>query len=233
MQHREIETSLSLLLCCLFSYSKTSKRLEGVAYKLLLINHTACKCEHSHFMRKLLKDPCTPLWLQGCALATFNQSLFPSLRRQEIGLCSREQLRKMFANFYPDSTPEEAEEFSAAVDDGEVMSKKVWIGIKSWFESTNHNFCLLLTRSALHRSRASSCSSSRAAAPPSRMHSGCVQRATTRNPRLKSQNNKEIITETTIASFIVIVSESRHSDRTIFIFAHKWLRIPSQLALNQ
>ena len=42
-QHREIETSLSLVLCCLFSYSKISKRLEGVAYKLLLINHTACK----------------------------------------------------------------------------------------------------------------------------------------------------------------------------------------------
>ena len=41
-QHREIETSLSLVLCCLFSYSKISKRLEGVAYKLLLINHTAC-----------------------------------------------------------------------------------------------------------------------------------------------------------------------------------------------
>ena len=30
----------------------------------------------------------------------------------------------MFANFYPDSTPEEAVEFSTAVDDGEVMSKK-------------------------------------------------------------------------------------------------------------
>ena len=41
-QHREIETSLSLGLCCSFSYSKISKRLEGVAYKLLLINHTAC-----------------------------------------------------------------------------------------------------------------------------------------------------------------------------------------------
>ena len=41
-QHREIETSLSLVLCCLFSYSKISKRLEGVVYKLLLINHTAC-----------------------------------------------------------------------------------------------------------------------------------------------------------------------------------------------
>ena len=40
--------------------------------------------------------------------------------RQQIGHCSREQLRKMFANFYPDSTPEEAEEFSAAVDGGEV-----------------------------------------------------------------------------------------------------------------
>ena len=42
-QHREIETSLSLGLCCSFSYSKISKRLEGVAYKLLLINYTACK----------------------------------------------------------------------------------------------------------------------------------------------------------------------------------------------
>ena len=42
-QHREIETILSLVLCCLFSYSKISKRLEGVAYKLLLINHTARK----------------------------------------------------------------------------------------------------------------------------------------------------------------------------------------------
>ena len=41
-QHREIETSLSLVLCCLFSYSKILRRLEGVAYKLLLINHTAC-----------------------------------------------------------------------------------------------------------------------------------------------------------------------------------------------
>ena len=41
-QHREIETSLSVVLCCLFSYSKISERLEGVAYKLLLINHTAC-----------------------------------------------------------------------------------------------------------------------------------------------------------------------------------------------
>ena len=36
-----------------------------------------------------------------------------------------EQLRKMFANFYPDSTPEEAEEFSAAVDDGEMCAAQV------------------------------------------------------------------------------------------------------------
>ena len=29
----------------------------------------------------------------------------------------------MFANFYPDSAPEEAEEFAAAVDGGEVRSE--------------------------------------------------------------------------------------------------------------
>lgn len=45
--------------------------------------------------------------------------------RQQIGHCSREQLRKMFANFYPDSTPEEAQEFSAAVDGGEVSAAQV------------------------------------------------------------------------------------------------------------
>ena len=50
--------------------------------------------------------------------------------RQQIGHCSREQLRKMFANFYPDSTPEEAQEFSAAVDGGEVRNKKLLPKIK-------------------------------------------------------------------------------------------------------
>ena len=57
--------------------------------------------------------------------SSHNLSFYQSLYRQEIGLCSREQLRKMFANFYPDSTPEEAEEFSAAVDGGEVKVGKI------------------------------------------------------------------------------------------------------------
>ena len=29
-------------MCFLFSYSKISKRLEGVSYKVFLINHTEC-----------------------------------------------------------------------------------------------------------------------------------------------------------------------------------------------
>ena len=52
-QHRKIETSLSLGLCCSFSYSKISKRLEGVAYKLLLINHTTCSTSGHPFSMKL------------------------------------------------------------------------------------------------------------------------------------------------------------------------------------
>ena len=51
-QHREIEISLSSVLCCLFSYSKISKRIEGVSYQLLLINHTACTGFVSRYVEK-------------------------------------------------------------------------------------------------------------------------------------------------------------------------------------
>ena len=87
----------------------------------------------------------TSPWPQERARTTYNLSFCQSLYRQEIGFCSREQLRKMFANFYPDSTPEEAVEFSTAVDDGEVMSKKsvnwnqimIWINESQFLSSLN------------------------------------------------------------------------------------------------
>ena len=45
----------------------------------------------------------------------------------------------MFANFYPDSTPEEAEEFSAAVDGGEVRQIEIFLTqdqIMNWIKKS-------------------------------------------------------------------------------------------------
>ncbi len=44
--------------------------------------------------------------------------------KQYIGYCSKEQLKNMFTNFYPDSSASEAEEFASSVD-GEVSAAQI------------------------------------------------------------------------------------------------------------